>query len=86
MTLLVQGHTAHQGWSWYSSPSVWVSRLHPRSEAGPLESGLHLGKSRGWRNLLLSGGRQGLFLVPECPLLVIGQTAAGSWALLGQDG
>lgn len=89
VNLLVQGHAVHQGWSWYSSPDVWVinpdSRLHPRSEAGPLEPGLHLGRTRAWRYLRLSGGRQGLFLVPECPLPVGGQTA-GSWAQLGQEG
>lgn len=87
MNLFVQGHTV-QGWSGYLSPDVSVtnpdSRLRPRSEAGPLGLGLHGGKTRGWRYLLLSVGRQGLFLVPECPLLVVGQTA-GCWVLLGQD-
>lgn len=29
-------------------------------------------------------GRQGLFPVPECPLLAVGQTA-GSWAQQGQE-
>ena len=39
--LLVQGHTASQGWSWYPILEVWVtnpgSRLPLRSEAAPSE-------------------------------------------------
>lgn len=50
------------------------SRLPPRSETARLEPDLHLGKTRGWMTLLLSMGRQGLFVVPECPLLAVDQT------------